>query len=244
MNRHMNRKTALMAVIIATAFIALFGVASAKQEGSGSVRQSSIIEMKGGELDKIMDDKQLKEQYLVIDVREKSEYDEGHVRYAINISLNALENKLDYINDLKDKNIITICRSGKRSKAAAEILHKNGFKKLFNAEGVSTYPYTSLTKVANVRGKQMQELVNTGNYSVVDAREPKDYDEGHLKGAISGSADTIADKLDQLPKNRPVLTYCYSGNRAFAVATMLADAGYTVINSLDGTKEYPFELVK
>ena len=244
MNRHMNRKTALMTVIIATAFIALFGVASAKQEGSDSVRQSGIVDMKGSELDKIMDDKQLKEQYLVIDVREKSEYDEGHVRYAINISVSDIEKKLHYIDDLKDKNIITICRSGKRSRAAAEILRKNGFKKLFNADGVGTYAYTSLTKVANVRGKQMQELVNTGNYSVVDAREPQDYEAGHLKGAISGSADTIAAKLDQLPKDRPVLTYCYSGNRAFAAATKLAEAGYTVISSLDGTTEYPFELVK
>ena len=99
--------------------------------------------------------------------------------------------------------------------------------------------------MANVRGKQMQELVNTGNYSVVDAREPADYAASHLKGAISGNADTIAELLPQLPKGKPVLTYCYSGNRSFAVAEKLAAAGYTVINSLDGTNEYSaFELVK
>ena len=244
MNRHLNRTVATAAIMAAVVFITLFGVACAKQEESGSVKQSGIVDMSGSELDQIMDDKQAKEQYLVIDVREKHEYDEGHVRYAINLSVGDLENNLNYINDLKDKNVVTICRSGRRSRAAAEILHKHGFKKLFNAAGVSTYNYTSLTKVANVRGKQMQELVNTGKYSVVDAREPQDYDAGHLKGAISGSADTIAEKLAELPKERPVLTYCYSGNRAFAVATKLADAGYTVINSLDGTKEYQFELVK
>jgi len=223
----------------------LLGNACTAQEGkSDSKGMTAITDMKGAELDTIMNDKAEKEQYLVIDVREKYEYDAGHVRYAINISLNDIGNRLSDIADLKDKNIIVICRSGRRSRAAAEILHKHGFKKLFNAAGVSTYNYTSLTKVANVRGKQMQELVNTGKYSVVDAREPQDYEAGHLKGAISGSADTIAEKLAELPKERPVLTYCYSGNRAFAVATKLADAGYTVISSLDGTKEYQFELVK
>ncbi|MGP1444159.1 rhodanese-like domain-containing protein [Treponema sp.] len=242
MNKVRNNIAVRTAVLIAAVFIAVCEAACAKQS---SAPQTGIIEMKGAELDNIMSDKQEKEEYLVIDVREKNEYDEGHVRYAINISLNDISNKLRIIDDLKDKNIITICRSGRRSKAAAEILRKNGFKKLFNAAGVSTYSYTSLTKVTNIRGKQMQELVNTGKYSVVDARKPQDYAVSHLKGAISGDADNITQKLAELPIDKPVLTYCYSGNRSFAVAEKLAAAGYTVINSLDGTNEYSdFELVK
>lgn len=233
-------------LIYALVCIMLLGNACTAQEGkSDSKSMTAITDMKGAELDTIMNDKAEKEQYLVIDVREKYEYDAGHVRYAINISLNDIGNRLSDIADLKDKNIIVICRSGRRSRAAAEILQKNGFKKLFNADGVGSYSYKSLTKVANVRGKQMQELVNTGRYSVVDAREPADYAVSHLKGAILGNANTLAELLPKLPKDKPVLTYCYSGNRAFAVAEKLAAAGYTVINSLDGTNEYSaFELVK
>ncbi|AIW89292.1 hypothetical protein JO41_05255 [Treponema sp. OMZ 838] len=234
------------ALIYALVCIMLSGNACTAQEGkSDSQGTAEIADMKGAALDTIMNDKAEKEQYLVIDVREKYEYDAGHVRYAINISLNDIGNRLSDIADCKDKNIIVICRSGRRSRAAAEILQKNGFKKLFNADGVGSYSYKSLTKVANVRGKQMQELVNTGSYSVVDAREPADYAVSHLKGAISGNANTVAELLPKLPKDKPVLTYCYSGNRSFALAEKLAAAGYTVINSLDGTKEYSaFELIK
>ena len=243
-----NRKIDLKRInvlVLALAAIVLFGGACTTQDGKSGSQKSGIADMKGAELDKIMADKAEKEQYLVIDVREKHEYEAGHVRYAINISLNDLGGRLNEIEDLKDKNIIVICRSGRRSRAAAEILQNNGFKKLFNAEGVGAYAYASLTKVANVRGKQMQALVNTGEYSVVDAREPADYAVSHLKGAVSGNADTVAELSAQLPKDTPVLTYCYSGNRSFAVAEKLADAGYTVINSLDGTKEYPaFELIE
>ena len=232
--------------IYALVCIVLLGGACTTQEGkSDSQGTTAITDMKGTVLDTVMNDKAEKEQYLVIDVREKYEYDAGHVRYAINISLNDIGNRLSDIADLKDKNIIVICRSGRRSRAAAEILQNNGFKKLFNAEGVGAYAYASLTKVANVRGKQMQALVNTGEYSVVDAREPADYAVSHLKGAVSGNADTVAELSVQLPKDTPVLTYCYSGNRSFAVAEKLADVGYTVINSLDGTQEYPaFELIE
>ena len=243
-NRNIDLKK-IRVFIYALVCIVLLGGACMTQEGKNNTQDSTITDMKGAGLDTIMNDKAKKEQYLVIDVREKHEYEAGHVRYAINIRLNDIENKLSDIADLKDKNIIVICRSGRRSMAAAKILQKNGFKKLFNADGVGSYSYKSLTKVTNVRGKQMQELVNTGNYSVVDAREPADYTVSHLKGAISGNADTIAELLPQLPKGKPVLTYCYSGNRSFAVAEKLADAGYTVINSLDGTNEYSaFELVK
>ena len=243
-NRNIDLKK-IRVFIYALVCIVLLGGACMTQEGKNNTQDSTITDMKGAELDTIMNDKAEKEQYLVIDVREKHEYEAGHVRYAINIRLNDIENKLSDIADLKDKNIIVICRSGRRSMAAAKILQKNGFKKLFNADGVGSYSYKPLTKVTNVRGKQMQELVNTGNYSVVDAREPADYTVSHLKGAISGNADTIAELLPQLPKGKPVLTYCYSGNRSFAVAEKLADAGYTVINSLDGTNEYSaFELVK
>ena len=239
----LKKISVLIGALILTA---LFVTACTTQEGkSDSQGTAKIADMKGVELDTIMDDKAEKEQYLVIDVREKHEYEAGHVRYAINISLNDIENRLSDIADCKDKNIIVICRSGRRSRAAAEILQKNGFKKLFNADGVGSYSYKSLTKVTNVRGKQMQELANTGNYSVVDARDPADYAASHLKGAISGNADTLAELLPQLPKEKSVLTYCYSGNRSFAVAEKLAAAGYTVINSLDGTNEYSaFELVK
>lgn len=236
----------ISALIYALVCITLFGNACTTQEGkSDSKGTAKIADMKGVELDTIMNDKTEKEQYLVIDVREKHEYEAGHVRYAINIRLNDIENRLSDIADFKDKNIIVICRSGRRSMAAAKILQKNGFKKLFNADGVGSYSYKLITKVTNVRGKQMQELANTGNYSVVDAREPGDYAVSHLKGAISGNADTVAELLPQLPKGKPVLTYCYSGNRSFAIAEKLAAEGYTVINSLDGTNEYSaFELVK
>lgn len=233
-------------LIFTLACIALTESACTTREGKSDTQGSAVImNMKGAELDNIMNDRAEKEQYLVIDVREKNEYDAGHVRYAINISLNDIERRLDDIADLKDKNIIVICRSGRRSRAAAEILQKNGFTKVFNADGVAAYSYKSLTKVANIRGKQMQALVNTGNYSVVDARKPADYAVSHLKGAISGNADTVAEILPRLPKDKPVLTYCYSGNRSFAVAEKLAAEGYTVINSLDGTNEYPdFELIQ
>ncbi len=101
----------------------------------------NITRMDGSRLEAILNDKTEREKYLVIDVREDYEYKAGHVPYSINISVQEIESRISEISDWKEKNVIVICRSGRRSRTAAEILVKYGFKKIFDADGVSKYNY-------------------------------------------------------------------------------------------------------
>lgn len=64
-----------------------------------------------------------------LDVRTLAEYSEGHIPGAINI--NVLDNSFAAMADStlrKDRPVALYCRSGKRSKKAAEILSKRGYK--------------------------------------------------------------------------------------------------------------------
>ena len=65
----------------------------------------------------------------LLDVRTPEEYTEGHIPSSLNINVKD-ENFASHIDDLltKDKKVAVYCRSGKRSRAAAEILVKKGFK--------------------------------------------------------------------------------------------------------------------
>ena len=101
----------------------------------------NIIRMDGSRLEAILNDETEREKYLVIDVREDYEYKAGHVPHSINISVQEIESRISEISDWKEKNVIVICRSGRRSRTAAEILVKHGFKKIFDADGVSKYNY-------------------------------------------------------------------------------------------------------
>ena len=101
----------------------------------------NITRMDGSRLEAILNDKTEREKYLIIDVREDYEYKAGHVPYSINISVQEIESRISEISDWKEKNVIVICRSGRRSRTAAEILVKYGFKKIFDADGVSKYNY-------------------------------------------------------------------------------------------------------
>ena len=67
---------------------------------------------------------------LVLDVREEAEFAFGHIEGAKSIPMGELESRLEELN--KDQEIYVICRTGKRSDMAAQLLVKNGFTKVYN----------------------------------------------------------------------------------------------------------------
>ncbi len=72
---------------------------------------------------------------LVLDVREDSEYQSGHINDSIHIPLSALKSRMSELDKYKQKNIILGCRSGSRSGRACGMLKKNGFEKVHNLRG-------------------------------------------------------------------------------------------------------------
>ncbi|NEU32386.1 hypothetical protein GN156_16680 [bacterium LRH843] len=67
---------------------------------------------------------------LVLDVREEVEFAFGHIEGAKSIPLGEVESRLEELD--KDQEIYVICRTGKRSDIAAQLLTKNGFTNVYN----------------------------------------------------------------------------------------------------------------
>lgn len=72
---------------------------------------------------------------LLIDVREQDEYNTAHVEGSTLIPLGELPNRLGEIAQHKNKPLIAICRSGKRSAQAVKLLHEKGFTQATSVEG-------------------------------------------------------------------------------------------------------------
>ncbi|MBL7559137.1 rhodanese-like domain-containing protein [Olleya sp. YSTF-M6] len=62
---------------------------------------------------------------IILDVRTDAEFDEGHVKEALHIVLDDLEDEIAQVKAL-EKPIITCCRSGARSERAKDILKDKG----------------------------------------------------------------------------------------------------------------------
>lgn len=73
------------------------------------------------------------ENYFILDVRDELEFHARHLPAAKNIALGKLRERINEIP--KQKDILLVCKSGKRSQRAAEILQDSGWSQLFNLQG-------------------------------------------------------------------------------------------------------------
>ena len=76
-----------------------------------------------------------KEEVTVVDVRNTWEYDEGHVKNAVNIPLNEIPARINEFRKLHGP-VILYCRSGNRSVAAVHVLKMAGITNVYNGGGI------------------------------------------------------------------------------------------------------------
>lgn len=72
---------------------------------------------------------------VVLDVREDSEYKQGHIPNALHIPLGQLGKRLPELDKYRERPLIAYCRTGNRSGSAARLLHKHGFATVHNLAG-------------------------------------------------------------------------------------------------------------
>ncbi len=70
---------------------------------------------------------------VIVDVRTKAEYSQGHVKGSINIPLSSLSSQYQRLS--KDKPVITCCASGMRSSQAKSFLKGQGYAEVYNGGG-------------------------------------------------------------------------------------------------------------
>ena len=110
-----------------------FGCVGCSDGGSATYEQIS-----GAEAKALMDSES---GYIIIDARTQEEYDEGHIPGAILIPEYEIADRAE--KELPDKNrlILVYCRSGRRSKIAAEELVKLGYTNVKEFGGIIDWEY-------------------------------------------------------------------------------------------------------
>lgn len=81
------------------------------------------------------------EGYIILDTRTQEEFDEGHIPGAILIPYDEILEKAEDMLTDKDQMILVYCRSGRRSKLAAEDLVKLGYSNIKEFGGIIDWPY-------------------------------------------------------------------------------------------------------
>lgn len=73
--------------------------------------------------------------------------------------------------------------------------------------------------------------------TVFDVRDMASYRKAHVEGAAHLSEDRLLAWMKRLPKETPVVIYCYQGNASQTFAQMFIDFRYSRVFSVDGGYE-------
>lgn len=79
----------------------------------------------------------------------------------------------------------------------------------------------------------VKAAIENGAY-LIDVREPSEYEQGHIPGAVNLPIRTVAQNLDKIPSDQPVLVYCASGHRAGMTTAALRELGYDNVKAFPG----------
>ncbi len=83
---------------------------------------------------------------------------------------------------------------------------------------------------------------------LIDVRQASEYETGHVPGAWHIHAGSLADRLAELPRDRPIATMCAAGFRASIAASLLRAAGFERVDWVESgfpawaAAGYPVEL--
>ena len=107
-------------------------------DGGSADIPASYDQISGAEAKALMDSES---GYIIIDAREQYEYDEGHIPGAILIPYGEIADRAEKELPDKDQLILVYCRSGRRSKIAAEELVKLGYTNVKEFGGIIDWKY-------------------------------------------------------------------------------------------------------
>lgn len=124
------------------------------------------------------------------------------------------------IEDLKD---LELCYAPPFS-TAKDIINYAGYvgSNLLN----STFKQINVDKV--------RELVESNNI-IIDVREIGEYARGHIKGAINIPLSELRERINEIPKDKPVYIHCRTGQRSYNAVLALQNAGYPNVYNITGS---------
>ena len=188
----------------------------------------------------------LKTGALVIDTRQAADYAAGYVPGTLNITLNKSFNTWagwlvpfdqDFYLIIDDS--CTHCVD-----EAVKDLAMIGLDRVvgyFGTEVLDTWSKQGreLGTVPQMTAKELADQVRNGDVTVLDVRGRAEWEAGHLPSVENIPVGHLADRLEEVPTDKPLVVHCQGGARSAIAASLLRSKGFdNVINLTGGYGEW------
>lgn len=130
------KKRTILFIMMAVLAIAMTGCGKMKEKETDMGAGAQVITAEQAK--EMMDQNK---ECIVLDVRDQSEYEEGHIAGAILIPYTEMKDQAEEKLSDKDQLILVYCRSGRRSAIAAADLVSMGYTNVKDFGGIIDWPY-------------------------------------------------------------------------------------------------------
>jgi rhodanese-related sulfurtransferase len=101
--------------------------------------------------------------------------------------------------------------------------------------GLADMPWAMLTSTPDVPQVGLEEVERRAPEAMVlDVREPEEYAHGHVPGAVNLPQAELATRLEEVPRDHPLLVICQGGYRSLRAAQFLKQTGFAEVASVTG----------
>ncbi len=93
------------------------------------------------------------------------------------------------------------------------------------------------TPVESLTPDEARDFMNQnaqGSFTLLDVRQPREYEEGHIAGATLAPLPQLPDFYNELDSQKPIIVYCAIGGRSRVAAQMLAGKDFRQVYNLTG----------
>ncbi len=187
----------------------------------------------------------------IVDVRMAASYAGGHIPGTLNIWKQGLTYFAGWMLNYKDP-VIIIDENNQHINEIIRYLIRIGY------DNIMGYLKRGFTNWAN-SGEEIDEIdtwsvhdlkerQSNKSIFILDVREIGEWEEGYIEGAAHIYVGNLKYHLDEVPKDKYIVIYCDTGNRASIAASVLKNNGYkqvaTVLGSIRAWKAAGYPLIK
>jgi hydroxyacylglutathione hydrolase len=175
---------------------------------------------------------------LVIDTRPAADFAAGHVHGTLNIPLNG--SFVTWAGWLvpytEDFYVIADESSTARLTELRRALALIGLDRLAGYFSGSAVAHAHDT-IDQISAKELAARLSSNGTVVIDVRSANEWDEGHLPSAIHIPLGYLADRIAEVPADRPIVVHCQAGARSAIAASLLKKLGRSNVANLTGGYE-------
>ncbi len=127
------------------------------------------------------------------------------------------------------------CGKGMCGRPSTTIGFERRYNPLARLDREAEMPWAMLTTVPVVQEIDVDALESrSAETMMLDVREPEEYEQGHVPGAINLPQADLASRLDELPHDCPLALICRSGARSLRATQFLRQVGFEQVANVQG----------